>query len=376
LTLGGIYGLQYKLRLHAAGIRYALLHASRPAVSAPVMPPRRLALLMAGLIGDTVMCTPVVSESRRIWPEARITLIGMQHNCDLLSGSADIDGFRAVTSDPFTIRRGSELCSFRDWLAKQNFDIAIVLLGDQFALELAKAGIPTRVGVAGHPLSRSLTHVYDNGTPQTWGPEEKLNSLRVLGCPARNIQPAIRIHDTAWLTAAATLQQLGVFPGDAYCVVHPFGRTAPQRWPTESCNRLASLLSERYRLKVILAGNAEAPFLGSPGNRLIDARGKFNLKELPAVLDRAAFVISTDSGPFHIAGALERPLVGLFRSVRLEHSRRYPQAQVLAGTDDDCRGRCAWNRCRRLPCRQMSAITIPEVLTAVGRIHQQHNQRR
>jgi ADP-heptose:LPS heptosyltransferase len=365
LILEKLYALQHKIRLQAAGIRYALLHENNPAVAASIAPPRRLALLITGLIGDSVMCTPVIRESRRLWPEAHITLIGMNHNCELLSGFPEIDEFHVVQVDPFTLRHRHAVHSFRHWLTSRSFDVAIVLLGDQYAVELARAQIPVRVGCSGHPLSRCLTHVFDNATPQTWGPGEKLNSLRVLGYPVRDVPPAMPVHEPAREAAAAALARLGIGPNDQFGVVHPFGRMESRRWPADSCNRLAARFYDRYHFPLLLDGNSEAPFPESPGHGLIDARGKISLRELPAVYEQAAFVISTDSGPFHIAGALGKPLVGLFRSIYMVHASRYPQARIVIGTDEACRGRCAWDRCRRVPCRQMSSISIDEVLQAV-----------
>src|SRR4051794_5303631 len=85
-----------------------------------------------------------------------------------------------------------------------------------------------------------------------------------------------------------------------------------------------------------------------------DVTGRLIIPELVAVIEGAARVITTDSGPFHIAGALGRPLVGMFRGSRPEHAARYPGAAVAFGRDPACESQCAWDRCRSTPCRQMA----------------------
>ncbi|HYK89425.1 MAG TPA: glycosyltransferase family 9 protein [Acidobacteriota bacterium] len=364
-----LYALQHRIRLHAAGMLFALRHGSpaAPARGSAVGEPGKLALVITGLLGDTVMCTPVIREARRIWPAARITVIGMRHNCELLSGCPEIDGLHLVVADPFSLRRRAENRSFREWLVHENFDVAIVLLGDQFAMELARAGIPVRVGVQGHPLSKCLSHAYDCGTPNTWGPAEKLNSLRVLGCAVREVPATLWIDDAARRDASESLQRLGIAPNETYAAIHPFGRAPARRWPASRWGSLAPLVRERFRMKLLLTGLTEAPFDMAPETWLVDGRSEIGMHELPAVLERAALVISTDSGPFHVAGALGTPLVGLFRSVYSEHSVRYPHAEILKGVDPRCVGRCTWKRCRTLPCRQMSAITPADVLHAMER---------
>ena len=79
-------------------------------------------------------------------------------------------------------------------------------------------------------------------------------------------------------------------------------------------------------------------------------------------------VVTTDSGPFHIAGALGRPLVGLFRARRPEHAGRYARSRVLLGRDERCAKECEWDRCRAEPCRQMDALGAGEAAGAVREI--------
>jgi ADP-heptose:LPS heptosyltransferase len=373
LILEKLYALQRRIRVRVAGISYFLRHGKETTGSTDVSVPVSLVLVLTGLIGDTVMCTPVISESRRAWPEAKITVVGMSHNCELLEGCHEIDELYEVAAEPFTLRRRAAVRSFRDWLARQRFDTAIILLGDEFALELANARIPVRIGVRGHPLSHSLTHVYDNGLPASWGPEEKLNSLHALGCNVRNIPPTLWISDSARQDASAALKDVGIGLADEYAVLHPFGRIASKWWPAHYCNLLAPILRHGFGWKLLLVGGANSGFPERLAPNLLDARGKIGLRLLPAVFERAALVISTDSGPFHIAGALGRPLVGLFRSARPEQSVRYRHARIVLGKDKACR-RCTGNRCRKLPCRQMAAITITEVLQAIESICWNRNQ--
>jgi ADP-heptose:LPS heptosyltransferase len=87
-----------------------------------------------------------------------------------------------------------------------------------------------------------------------------------------------------------------------------------------------------------------------------------------AVLTEASLVVTTDSGPFHMAGAIGTPILGVFRARRPEHAGQYSQAQVLFGQDDSCASRCAWDRCQELPCRQMLALSTAEVCDAARRV--------
>ena len=124
--------------------------------------------VLAGLIGDSVMCLPAISEARRLWPEAHITVLGKTHNRELISACPFYDEFYECNADPFSLRRSKDIKALERWLVDQKFDAAIILLGDQFAHLLARAGIPVRVGVNGTLLQSCLTHTYNIGRPEEW----------------------------------------------------------------------------------------------------------------------------------------------------------------------------------------------------------------
>lgn len=368
-----IYKSQYIIRQWIVG---RFFHLSQWKRSRPDPPrdsePHRVLITLTGLIGDTVMSTPVVAEARRLWPDAKITVLGNRPTCDLLAACPLVDACVETPAIPFTLRKRRGIADLERWLREQNFDIALILLGDQFAPVLARAGIPVRVGVRGHLLEPCLTHSYDIGSPRTWGPRERLGSLRVLGCDARDVPPCLWVSDDARSSARRRLAELGLPEGTPYAAIHPFGSTPRQRWPVERVAELAEGLRGRYGLASVLLGGPETrgelppP---APGRaKVIDATGAFDIQGMLGVIAGAGLVVSTDSGPFHVAGALGRPLVGLFRARRPEHAARYPQARVVFGEAPSCERRCTWDRCQTLPCRQLSSITPGQVLECIGGI--------
>jgi ADP-heptose:LPS heptosyltransferase len=322
--------------------------------------------VVTGLIGDTVMSTPVIVEARRLWPEAWITLLGNRRTCELLSACPLVDAWLETPVIPFTLRRRQEVVELERRLREQAFDVAIILLGDQFAQVLADARIPTRVGVRGHLLEPFLTRTYDIGSPKDWGPRERLGALRALGYEVGHVMPTLWVSDQARMAAQVRLIELGLPEGTAYAVVHPFGSTQAQWWPPDRTAELGEAVFREHNLWTVAIGGTETRgALRTCSSTIIDAIGALAIPELMAVIGSAELVISTDSGPFHIAGALRRPLVGLFRARRPEHAARYPWAKVVFGQHASCARRCAWNRCQSRTCRQMNALSVSEVLDAI-----------
>ena len=330
--------------------------------------PGRVLLVITGHIGDAVMSTPVIAESRRLWPEASITVLGSPAVSELLAECPLTDDIVTTSVLPFSVRGRKSLAKLSAWMAAQSFDLAIIALGDQFAPMLEKANIQVRVGVRGDLLEPFLTHTYNFGSRRTWGPSERLNALRVLGYEVGDVAPSLWVSESTRSSAAAQLQSLGLPTGVPYAVVHPFGSTRRQWWPPERTVELAMALRSEYRCETVIVGGSECRgYVPESSGDLFDAVGALSVRQLLGVIASAKVVISTDSGPFHVAGALQRPLVGIFRSSRPEHAGRYPQSQVILGHCPPCEHACTWDRCRASPCLQMDGISSREIVDRVAR---------
>ena len=86
-------------------------------------------------------------------------------------------------------------------------------------------------------------------------------------------------------------------------------------------------------------------------------------------------VVTTDSGPLHVAGVLEHPIVVLFRNQNPVHERRYETLSPVLGHNEACQARCSVYRCRGTnphlltePCAEMSAIVPEDVLRGFERM--------
>jgi ADP-heptose:LPS heptosyltransferase len=331
--------------------------------------PTKMLFVLAGLIGDSVMSLPVITEARRFWPRARIAVLGKKHNRELIAACSFYDEFYEFNADPFSLRKSGETKKLEAWLSEQDFDAAFILLGDQFAHLLARAGIPVRVGVTGTPLENCLTHTYEIGSPRSWGPDERLNALRCLGYQPEAVSPSLAVNEDVRRSGRAKLLALGLDESMDYAVLHPFGSSRRQWWKFDEIGNLATKLKAGQSLQAVLVGAGEAADIQEAKNPdIISTLGQLTLPELLAVIDEARLVITTDSGPFHIAGALRKPIVGLFRDRRPEHAGRYSKTEIVFGEDPECAKSCDWERCADDPCRQMMNISVEAVAGAADRI--------
>ncbi len=354
-----IYKSQYELRQRVEALR-----SFRSGTVSLAGTPKQVLFVLSGLLGDSVMSLPAIAAARGLWPEARITVLGKTHNRELLRADPNLDEFYVCDADPFSLRRSAEIARLRSWLAEQRFDVAIILLGDQFAHLLARAGIPVRVGVKDTILEPCLTHAYEIGSPREWGTRERLNCLRVLGAEVTDRVPKLYVDAEAADTAASKLSERGLSPGERYAAFHPFGSTSRQWWPMENVPEFLRLAESQTGMRVVLLGGKETQAAETGTDGMIDTRGRLTIPELLAVIDGSEVVVTTDSGPFHIAGALGKQIIGLFRNRRPEHATAYPTARAVLGMNEKCNTECDWDKCAADPCRQMRAIPVASVFSS------------
>lgn len=95
-------------------------------------------------------------------------------------------------------------------------------------------------------------------------------------------------------------------------LMFPDSRRAEKRWA--GFKQLTEmLLREDRRRRVVWAGNHYIPDKETfPKDQFINLTGRTSLLSLPALVSRASWVISNDSGPMHLAAALGVRTLGIF----------------------------------------------------------------
>ncbi len=327
--------------------------------------PRRVLIVLTGLLGDAVMSTPVIVEARRLWPDARIVMLGNRQTCALLSECPLIDDRFEAPAVPFSLRNRQSVGELQCWMKEQEFDIAIILLGDQFAQLLANAQIPERVGVRGHLLAPFLTKTYDIRSPKDWGPPERLGALALwattFGTSTRNSGCQVtleRQREQNWSNWA--------LPS---VILTPPCTRSDEPW------RSAGRRAARGTWLTPCSASTSCGRSSSGGQKLAARLGPpiATSSTRPASLDPGAHGGHRRSARGYLDGQRTvphcwRPQSSCCRNVparRPEHARRYHQADVVFGCDDACDTECRWDHCRKQPCRQMKALLSHDVVAAV-----------
>jgi heptosyltransferase-2 len=307
--------------------------------------PRRILVRVPTWVGDAVMATPVFRALRAAHPEAEITLEGRPVLEGLLRGLPSFDRFLPDSSRGLrsTLARAGEL-------RRRGFDWAVLLPDSQrAALGPWLARIPRRVGYARDVtrralLSEALAPPTENGRrvpiPMT---ERYLRITRHLDCPDRGFDLELGVDPGVAERCEAQLRRLGVPPEQPLLVVTPganFG--ASKLWPTEHFAAACDGIARRLGLLPVLApGPTELAIAGRIAEAaqqrvaaLVDPSP--TLEELKALIARSRLVLTNDTGPRHIAVALDRPVIVVMGPTDPRHTAQHLERQRVLREDAAC----------------------------------------
>ena len=296
---------------------------------------RRIAVAKLVGMGSIVQATPLLRALRARFPGARITLVTLAANRDLVASLPGVDD-AVYLDDSGAARMAISTARAVVTLIRRRIDLYFDLeLYSAFASLLALWAIArNRIGFYRRSTqykNGTYTHLvyFNNRMPVR---RLYLQLGRVVGAahPAEDAVGPLAVPDDARRSAAAKMADATGWPaGEPYLVVN--ANASPllleRRWPAEFVVEAIDRLTGLGHRVVLIGSGSERPYVAglidrlSPAarDRAANAAGLLALPETLAVLDGAAVVLTNDTGPMHLAVALGRPTVCLFGPVDPDH---------------------------------------------------------
>jgi len=343
----------------------------------------RIAVFLPSWVGDAVMATPTLR-----------ALAGFIASKSLSRSSSADSAPGPVRPSPSTLIGVmqpvvSEVLAGNRWLTEQivfnkrgwrnrlavarrlraaRVDSIILLTNSWWTAVVAYlAGIPQRIGYGRDGRSWLLTDRLP--TPSRDGQLQAIAAVdyylrlaSLVGADSRDRTMELAVEASDRALATSLWQRLGFNESERTVVINSSGLWGTAKlWPADHVEQLARRIVEHHSWQVLLhCGPAERDAADAVAGRLDHPRVKSmgRAEQLPigltkAVMERAATVVSTDSGPRHIAVALNRPVVSLFGPTDPRWTTTYNVPEVELGLKLACRG--CWqktcplehNRCMR-----------------------------
>jgi hypothetical protein len=117
--------------------------------------------------------------------------------------------------------------------------------------------------------------------------------------------------------AGKLLGEAGVGGGERLVALQPGASNSVRQWPPAAFATLGRLLRDRLDARVLVLGAASetepcAAIVREIGDGAFSAAGRTDLPTLAALLERAALLVTGDTGPMHLAVAVRTPVVAFF----------------------------------------------------------------
>lgn len=160
--------------------------------------------------------------------------------------------------------------------------------------------------------------------------------LSPLGIPVSDQTPKLYVTRHEQIHAHHQLEKFGIPFGQAIIVgINPGAAYGSAKcWLPERFKEVTKQLLQNPAVYVVYFGDSGgAPLVDeictNMPNRVINLAGKTNLRELMALIQSCSIFLTNDSGPMHIAAALNKPLVALFGSTSEVKTGPYPKGIVI-----------------------------------------------
>jgi len=332
----------------------------------------RFLVVRTDRIGDVVLSIPVPEAIKRRYPDSQVTMVVSPYTRDLLLHNPWVD--ETILDDQAGLKGFFRLVRS---LRERRFDVAVLLRPTlRLAFVLFFSGIKVRIGT-GYRAYQALFNykIYEHRkTIEKHELEYNLDMLTPLDISSQGFVPRIFLSPEEKRSAGRMLEDLNVTKGDVKIVIHPGSGHSSLNYPLEKLALLADKLIEGFSAKVILTGSKKELDLsdrlkGRMRNQPIDLTGKTDLRGLCGLLEEADIVISSSTGPMHLAAALGTPVVAFFSPLFVASPERWgPYGeghQVVMPPVKTCY-KCKLQKCPDFNCLEM--IDPDEVLSKVRKI--------
>ncbi|MFH1594356.1 MAG: lipopolysaccharide heptosyltransferase II [Candidatus Omnitrophota bacterium] len=327
---------------------------------------KRILIVEVNWLGDVLFSTPLVKAIRKKYKNAYIACMVVPRCRQILEYSPYID--EIITYDEKKTHRSLfgkiRLIAI---LRRRDFDLAI-LLHRSFtrALIAMLAGIRERIGYITEKGHRMLTRPIEPPESPVHKVEYFLKLAESLGCDISNKDYDFFISDRERDHINKELSLAGIEKEDLLVVVNPGGNWRSKRWSEDNFAKLCKALFEKFNIKIVISGAKKDVELASrikekAGPDISVFAGKTDLKELGALMGRANFVISADSGPMHIAVSMGSNVIALFGPTSPELTGPYGNGNYrVIRKNTECETPCYDVTCNDHRC--MDSITVEDVL--------------
>ncbi len=345
---------------------------------------KKILIMEAGGIGDIVMSTPTLRALREKFSDSEIALLTVPRTAQTINIKQYADRILYFKQEAFS--KGPSKSIYKQIfsniqlllaLRKERFDMII----DLEAIESWKASLRRYIFYKGVGAKSKVGRnsdgkgffldikVDDDLFGKVHEVDRKLLIARALGAATENTKQEFYISKEDRESINNWRMDSGIDDSRTIVAIQPGAFVPSRQWNSKGFVEIGRRLFQQYNAQIIITGGNNDNIAYGINDALKDIKPilaiGFPLSRLGALLERVHLFISNDTGPFHIADAINTPYVVLFGP---ENPYRYgpydtrSESRIVTGMKVSC-SPCLKYTCRTHEC--MESITTDMVWEGV-----------
>ena len=296
---------------------------------------QRILIIQTAFIGDVILATPVISELKRLFPQAEIDVLVKKGNGPLLENDPHVHRLFQLDKKADKVK---EILRLRKEFIKRSYDLAVNLhrFGSSGLITIL-SGAKKTYGFRKNPFSLFFTkrfeHQIGDGTHEV---ERNLSLIREFGANAI-ARPVLYPGEEAEDVVRS-------YKDEPYFCFAPASVWFTKQLPEEKWIELLKLRSEKAKLYLLGATDdselCQRIIDESGVSNAVNLAGKLSLLQSAALIRDAKRTYVNDSGPLHIASSMNAPITAFFCSTTPEFGfgPLSDDSQIIESTEKpDCK---------------------------------------
>ena len=302
----------------------------------PSKPPKNICLLRLSALGDITHTLPVLRTLQKNWPDTPVTWIIGKTEYQLVK---DLDGVEFIIFD-----KSKGLAAYRDLrqqLKGRHFDILLHL---QLSLRASAISffVPARIKLGfDKERAKDLQWLFSNQKIRPASTRQHVVDSFIEFTSYFGLKPVMEWDLPVSDSARESLKhKLDNNDQKKLLVINPCAVAKSRNWrdwTVEGYAAVADYAHEQLDMKVVLSGgsssreqNVASTIFSLCREKPMNLVGQTSIAEMVALLDMASVVIAPDTGPAHIANAVNTPVIGLYAATNPQRAGPYRfQKQVV-----------------------------------------------
>lgn len=290
---------------------------------------KKILIIQTAKIGDLICSTPVFREIKKKYPNVQLSVMVNPVTKGLLEHNPRVD--KVITIENKDYKGFSGKLRLSSLIRRENYDIAICLNPNvPFTIVLFWGLVPIRLsimpnftGVTFRLASVFYTYL-ERHTSGQMVVVTYLKMLKVIGIESDDISKEVYKSEDA----DAKARQIFENAGKPLIGIAISSGNKLKELGAEKIAGLTNMLLDNMDIYVALIGSHQDKITAGTisdsvmqKDRLINAAGTLNLKELPALIQRLSLFIGVDTGITYMADALSIPIIHLAGPIDISEQR-------------------------------------------------------